>query len=98
MDVLAELLPPSYLVKPENTAKDRKQKNKAYSQSSQAYANVSEEESTNQLAVKEASNWNEVERRSGKDRRAQMESRGRWLESRAEKDRRQQSKAIQIKI
>ncbi len=98
MDVLAELLPPSYLVKSENTAKDRKQKNRSNRQLSYAYASVAEDESDSSLAVKEVSNWDDVERRSGKDRRAQMEARGRWLESRAEKDRRQKSKAIQIKI
>lgn len=98
MDVLAELLPPSYLVKPENTAKDRKQKHQQYRKIKHSYVEGFSDETQSQTAIAKASNWDEVERRSGKDRREQMECRGRWLESRAEKDRRQQSKGIQIKI
>lgn len=98
MDVLAELLPPSYLIKPETTAKDRKQKNKQYRQVKRSYADVELSGTSEVLNIKRASNWDDVERRSGKDRREQMECRGRWLESREEKDRRQVAKAIQIKI
>lgn len=98
MDVLAELLPASYLVKAENTAKDRKQKNKQYRQMKHSYNDTTSSESSDRVDFKRASNWDDVERRSGKDRREQMECRGRWLESRDEKDRRQISKAIVLKI
>lgn len=99
MDLLTELLPPSHLVnKAENTAKDRKQKGKQYSFVKNAYASERQSDSENLIDFTRVSNWDEVERRSGKDRREYMESRGRWLESRAEKDRRQLAKAIQIKI
>lgn len=98
MDLLAELLPPSYQVKAENTAKDRKQKGKQYRSARKAYSNENSLQAASSVNFKQVSNWDAVERRSGRDRREYMESRGRWLESRAEKDRRQLAKAIQIKI
>jgi len=97
MDVLAELLPPSYLVKSENTAKDKKHKQRRYQNANDDRYQEHTSESEN-IELTTASDWNEVDRRSGKDRREQSKNRGRWLESRAQKDRRQQSKAIQIKI
>lgn len=98
MDLLAELLPPTYQVKAENTAKDRKQKGNQYRSAKKAYLAEQSQQSSSVVNFKQVSNWNEVERRSGRDRREYMENRGRWLESRAEKDRRQLAKAIQIKI
>ncbi len=99
MDVLAELLPPSYLVKSENTAKDKKQNAKYTHRNKGGYQALTDtDEQAVSVNVRQASNWDQVERRSGRDRREYLESRGRWLESRAEKDRRQLSKAIQIKI
>ncbi len=95
MDVLAELLPPSYLVKAENTAKDKKQNSKhSRQQLNQGEQAIAAED----LDVQSAVNWDHVDRRSGEDRRQNSKCRGRWLESRAEKDRRQQAKAIAIKI
>jgi len=98
MNFLTDSLPPSNLVKTESTAKDRKQKGRYNHQSRKAYTNNQNTKSQEEVIRTQAHNWHAVERRSGKDRRAHMENRGRWLESREEKDRRQQAKAIQIKI
>ena len=100
MDVLAELLPPAYLVKAENTAKDTKQKAKYIQQEAEQNLSDSEEmeSATASHKLGDLDGWDQAERRSGKDRREQGKCRGRWLESRAEKDRRQLSKAIEIKI
>ncbi len=96
MDVFVNLLPPSYLVNLENSSKDRKQKEKQYRQLTKVEEIVDKDLSQNSL--KNTSNWNELERRSGTDRRDQSKCRGRWLESREEKNRRELRKAIQIKI
>ncbi|MEW6991363.1 hypothetical protein AADZ91_11805 [Colwelliaceae bacterium 6441] len=97
MDVFTELLKPSNNFKAENTAKDRKQKSKKYTNKKYDVKDSFDDKVLN-LSSRKISNWDEVERRSGRDRREQMEGRGRWLESRAEKDRRQLAKAIQLKI
>lgn len=100
MDVLAEILPPSYLVKSENTAKDRQQKNKqnkknkslnAYNTTKSELSSVAEQDNRPKL---------DIDRRSGEDRRETQQNRGRWLESRAKKDRRKDDKAtaIQLKV
>ena len=96
MDVLAELLPPAYLIKSENAEKDRKQKTRHYRQ--KKLQTPDELSGKEPIQMAQISNWDDVERRSGKDRREQMEGRGRWLESREAKDRRQIAKRIQIKI
>ncbi|GLX77291.1 hypothetical protein tinsulaeT_06310 [Thalassotalea insulae] len=98
MDVLAELLPPSYLVKSENTAKDKKQRSRHYRKNASQYSQNDQELAVKSSHAEQNTNWDQVDRRSGKDRRHNNKCRGRWLESRAEKDRRQQSKAIEIKI
>lgn len=99
MDVLAELLPPSYLNKTENAAKDRKQQPQSR-QSAKALKAFAEQETDVAIQHLPENNesWQGEERRSGDDRRQQEKARGRWLESRAEKDRRQVRQAIQIKI
>ena len=96
MDVLIKLLSPSHSVKPEDSSKDRKGKAQQYRQ----LTNVKdfEGEAITQGITKDTSSWNEVERRSGKDRRDESKCRGRWLESREEKNRRELAKAIQIQI
>jgi len=97
MDVFTELLPSSFLAKPEQTAKDLKQKSKGrYKKLNNAYAQA-EDKNVEPIGVTQLS-WDDVERRSGEDRREYDKCRGRWLESRAEKDRRQLSKAIFVKI
>ncbi len=98
MDVLAELLPASYLVKLENTSKDSQHKNNPY----QKYANPANEDvgqADESVKTKQASsNWGANDRRTGTDRRKQLAKRGRWLESRDRKDRRQQTEGLFVKI
>lgn len=96
MDVFVNLLPPSYLVNLESSPKDRKQKEKQYRQSIKV--EEVDDKDLSQNHIKSTSNWNELERRSGEDRREQRKCRGRWLESREEKNRRQLAAAIQIKV
>jgi hypothetical protein len=98
MDLFTELLKPSNSFKTENTAKDRKQNTQSKYKNTVKYRNNSAEKKLGNTSIRKVSNWDDVERRSGKDRREQMEGRGRWLESRAEKDRRQLAQAIQFKI
>ncbi|MDG1752731.1 MAG: hypothetical protein P8I03_13895 [Thalassotalea sp.] len=98
MDLFTELLKPSNSFKTENTAKDRKHNTQNKYTNTVKYRNGSSENKTANSTIRKISNWDDVERRSGRDRREQMEGRGRWLESRAEKDRRQIAKAIQFKI
>lgn len=95
MDVIAELLPPSYLLKSESASKDKRQKS--------GYRNSTTKESTTEksevVETKVAiSEWNDVDRRTGKDRRKQMAKRGRWLESRDRNDRRASAYEIFVKI
>lgn len=98
MDVFPELLQPSNRVRTESTAKDRKQNSKGKYKNKQNYLRDSSAESVTGSQIRKISNWDDVERRSGKDRREFMECRGRWLESRDEKDRRQIAKAIKFKV
>ncbi|MDO6445754.1 hypothetical protein Q4493_08215 [Colwellia sp. 1_MG-2023] len=98
MDLFTELLKPSNNFKTESTTKDRKQNKQSKYPKSVQTRQSSPATNRENTVIRKASNWDEVERRSGKDRREQMEGRGRWLESRAEKDRRQIAKAIQFKI
>jgi len=95
MDVFAELLPASHLIKTETTAKDKQQQSQ-YQKAKAIYQQV-ESEKTNLTKTKPAS-WDDIDRRSGIDRRLTKQNRGKWLESRAEKDRRQLAEAIFVKI
>ncbi|GHF98102.1 hypothetical protein [Thalassotalea marina] len=99
MDVIAELLPSSYLAKSENTAKDRKNKHQIKHKTKKH--DTEQEESIQEEQTKEAAaNWNSVERRSGEDRRQHQKNRGRWLDSRISPDRRKENvkKPLQISI
>ncbi|WP_448564313.1 hypothetical protein [Thalassotalea ganghwensis] len=96
MNVLAELLPPAHLVKSENTAKDRKQKPKQYKKIAKYSSDDQQDEQHNFGAA--ANVWDRVERRSGEDRRAKRQSRGRWHDSRTRKDRRKSEQGIFVKI
>jgi len=98
MDVLTELLPPSYLIKSENSSKDNNQKSKQYRKVQKSYVSDNNGEKLARSSLRETSTWDKVERRSGKDRREQAECRGRWLESRSAKDCRQIAQSIQICI
>ncbi len=98
MDVLAELLPASYLVKSENVSKDSKHKNNRYKQTTTA-VNESVADVEEPIKTKQASsNWGADDRRTGNDRRKQLAKRGRWLESRDRKDRRVQEEGLFVKI
>lgn len=101
MDVIAEILPSSYLAKSENTAKDRKNKPAAEQKKQQAKQTGKQdaEELTN-TNVTAIDAWDQQERRSGQDRRQQRKSRGRWLDSRTSPDRRKENtkQVLQIRI
>ncbi|WP_286233024.1 hypothetical protein [Thalassotalea sediminis] len=94
MDVLADILPPSYLVKSETTAKDR-QPDQQEKQSSQEEGKDNTEQKQEKKTPKKAYF---VERRSGKDRRLQQKNRGRWLDSRLSEDRRKANVKSAIKL
>ena len=97
MDVFPELLTSSLLVRADKPAEDLKQKSKnRYKTMRKVYAAPVDDE-TITVGVSSFS-WDEVERRSGEDRREQEKCRGKWLESRLEKDRRELSNAIFVKI
>lgn len=96
MDVFAELLPSAHLVKSENTAKDRKQKPKHLRKIEKLYRDDIDTDKE-KVGVKNTS-WDDEDRRSGEDRRLQSKNRGRFLDSREPKDRRQKSKGIFVKI
>ena len=96
MDIFADLLPSAHTVKAESTAKDRKQKPKQLRKIEKLYReNIDVVEEKVGVA---SSNWEHDERRSGEDRRLQKKNRGRWLDTREPKDRRQQSQALFVKI
>lgn len=94
MDLIAELLPPSYLLKSENTSKD-KRKNKTPYQKKYAKKFDDTEAITSKTAI---SDWGDVDRRKGGDRRKELVQRGRFLESRERNDRRASKFDIFVKI
>ena len=95
MDLISELLPPSYLLKSENTAKDKRKNKTPYQNKSHIDDSEKSKPVTNKIAV---SDWGSVDRRTGKDRRSQIAKRGRWLESRLKKDRRASDFKVSFKI
>lgn len=99
MDALAELImSPAYSIKSKNPSQDQKQnpsKDNAYKKNK--YSHIAEEQ-VNNFAVKQRNSWSKSERRTGKDRRKQLDERGRWLESREAKDRRSRATDIFVKI
>ncbi|XQW86229.1 hypothetical protein ACOYR1_05740 [Thalassotalea piscium] len=98
MDVFAELLPSSNLVKAESTAKDRKQKPKNLRKIEKLYRQSPESDKEKGKVGVSSTSWDHEDRRSGEDRRLQSKNRGRWLDSREAKDRRKQSQGIFVKI
>ena len=86
MNFINEFLPEVRRVQMENASRDKKQKNSArYQQFEQS----KEQDEENTMNVEEII-WADIERRSGEDRRQQHSERGKWLESRHNKDRRKQ--------
>lgn len=99
MDVLTELLPPSYTGKSEALAKDSKRQtpqqenNQVTKQDPELASSVDEDK-------KEKINPPVFckDRRSGDDRRHQRLNRGRWLESRDRNDRRATEMKVFVKV
>jgi len=85
MNYIQDLLPQTRLVQLESASRDKRHKNKSRYQSfTQESLN---QEQADKIESKEVI-WADIERRSGDDRRQNAIERGRWLESRAKKDRR----------
>ena len=93
MDVLTELLPPSYTGKGEPIAKDSRRHRQEQNQ-----ANAAELTQESVQEERTAESAPDIERRSGEDRRHQQTDRGRWLESRARKDRRASASTVFVKV
>ena len=93
MEVLIGLLPASYTAKAEPSAKDSRQKQqRAHDKKKPSLA------AEHDVAEISEQKKIENERRIGDDRREQTLNRGRWLESRDRKDRRENQSAICVKI
>ena len=96
MDVLAELLPPSYTAKAEPLAKDsRRQQPREKPQDKAPKAEQTHQRNSRKVIAKSLP---EKERRAGEDRRQQRMQRGRWLESRERSDRRATALTVFVKI
>jgi len=91
MDVIAELLPPSYSVKAEPSAKDSRRQQQERKKPRQTQTKTTSIKITSSMAP-------EVERRTGEDRRQKKVNRGRWLESRDKSDRRASSSTIFVRV
>lgn len=99
MDVIADLLPSNYLTKADNTSKDKKNKHQVKQKNKKQAAQQTEPNQDVQIQ-EQACEWDQIERRSGDDRRQQRKNRGRWLDSRTSPDRRKENikKSLQISI
>tara|TARA_R110000737_G_scaffold49733_4_gene70637 strand:+ start:4741 stop:5031 length:291 start_codon:yes stop_codon:yes gene_type:complete len=96
MDVLVELLPPSYTAKAEPSARDsRRQQPQAKQQDKTPKLARTCQKSLLKVIVKSCP---ESDRRTGEDRRRQRVKRGRWLESRDRHDRRAIALTVFVKV
>lgn len=105
MDVLVELLPPSYTGKTEPSAKDSRRENQsAYKNSDnkalQKLNEIIESEKDDQqtLSNDDKKTVPDIERRKGAERRQKRMQRGRWLESRDRHDRRATAMTVFVKV
>ncbi|AZQ85108.1 hypothetical protein EKO29_14630 [Colwellia sp. Arc7-635] len=105
MDVLVELLPPSYTAKTESSAKDSRRKNQSQYKNSEnkALQKLNEIVEPEREDQQEISNGDkqvvpDIERRKGDERRQQRMKRGRWLESRDRNDRRATAMTVFVKV
>jgi hypothetical protein len=99
MDVLSELLPSSYTVKAEPSAKDsRRQQPQAKQGRAQIIDKNSQSESLETPLNNQVKTLPEHERRTGDDRRQHSMKRGRWLESRDKNDRRTTATGLCLKV
>lgn len=97
MDIVSDLLPSMHKLKSVDSSTDKKQRNNQNTKQSNNQ-NKQRQKENNQLgklkaaAVIQTQNYDDrelhVEKRSGEDRRNGTETRGRWLESRINQDRR----------
>lgn len=94
MDVLVDLLPPSFSVKIEPSAKDNRHKQQGQHKASSNPTSVYKKAEVKSSIVTIVN----AERRTGADRRADELNRGRWLESRDSIDRRANKLAIFVKV
>ena len=94
MDVLVDLLPPSYTAKAEPSSKDSDQKREGQ----QNKSSTSSLEPVEVKANAQAQALVDAERRAGEDRREVEMNRGRWLESRISKDRRANALTVFVKV
>ncbi|WP_448547775.1 hypothetical protein [Thalassotalea fusca] len=95
MDFIDDLLPAAYAMRSEVLAKDKRQQPKANKRKQYKSVNQDVVETT---TARQKDSWDSEERRSGEDRRQKKLNRGRFLESREEKDRRQLANALFLKI
>lgn len=91
MDVLAEILPPSYTARAEPSARDSRRQQPQGKPQDKALKSKSS-------ALKVTKPLQESERRAGEDRRRQRMKRGRWLESRERNDRRANKLKVFVKV
>ena len=99
MKYISELAYASHIAQTNRTARDKKQKNK-YQQSELLVNDLMDEfdeKTQNLIDDINASCWDGEDRRVGNDRRETSLNRGRYLESRAKKDRRY-SAELYVKI
>ncbi len=99
MDVLTELLPSSYTVKAEPSAKDsQRQQSQAKQRRAQKADKNFQHESLETPSNNQLKALPEHERRTGDDRRQHSMKRGRWLESRDKNDRRATITGLCLKV
>lgn len=96
MDVLVELLPPSFTAKTEPAAKDSRRQQPQ--EKKQAKARRAEQDPEQAMLKVTAKLIPDTERRAGEERRQQRMKRGRWLESRDRHDRRATALSVFVKV
>lgn len=96
MDIITDLLPRVESLKVGNTAKDGRQPK--HNNADKIYQKIDSHKAEVVPLRSKSSNWYDVDRRSGKDRRKQLEQRGRWLESRDKSNRRIVESTIYLEV
>jgi len=89
MESVQRVLPSVNIISSEKSAKDTQHKNQDKYKPLQVVTNENEQLAlTDTKTVSQNSDTVEIDRRTGADRRLSAKKRGRWLESRTQKDRR----------
>lgn len=91
MNFIPEVTSSLRILKPDNSQKDKKQRN-FYPESKLALKNTEEEASVSVEIDSKNEDMIEINRRKGEERRKSLIQRGKWLESREKKDRRNEPK------